>query len=313
MSRRPGPPARLPQGVRTLLLLSPALVVVLGLFVGGLALGVAASFGYQPFLPGTGLSLDAYRGLLHDVEVRRSVLLTFRIALLSTAVSCVLAVAAALLLRASGRGRRLATLVFQLNLPVPHLVGAAAMLLLLGQSGLLSRVLHAVGLVDVPADVPALTSDAFGWGIIAEYVWKETPFVGVVVLAALSGGVAELEGAARTLGAGAWARFRFVVLPVITPAVLSTSIIVFAFTFGSYEVPLLLGRPFPAPLPVVAYQAYSDTDLTARPRAMAIAVVIAVVVSLVVLAYSVLTERVLRPARPRPGRTGRPGRPTRAA
>lgn len=287
---------RLPRGARTALLLAPALLVVGGLFLGGLGLGVAASLGYQPFLPHTGLSLAAYRELLHDVEVRRSLVLTGRTAVLATAASCVLAVVAALLLRATRRGRRLATFVFQLNLPVPHLVGAAAMLLLLGQSGLLARVLHAGGLVGAPASAPALTNDAFGWSILAEYVWKETPFIGVVVLAALSGGVEELEGAARTLGAGAWQRFRFVVLPVLTPAVLSTSIIVFAFTFGSYEVPLLLGQPFPATLPVVAYQAYSDTDLAARPRAMAIAVVLAVVVTVAVLAYAALTERVLRPA-----------------
>jgi putative spermidine/putrescine transport system permease protein len=286
----------LPQGVRTLLLLAPALLVVVVLFLGGLGLGFLQSLGYQPFLGARELSLDAYRGLVDDVEVRRSLLLTFRLALLATVLSAVLAVAAALMLRSTRRGRRLATLLFTLNLPVPHLVGAAAMLLLLGQSGLLSRVLAAVGLVDVPADAPVLTNDAFGWAILAEYVWKETPFIGVVVLAALSGGVADLEGAARTLGAGAWQRFRFVVLPLITPAVLSTSVIVFAFTFGSYEVPLLLGQPFPATLPVVAFQAYSDTDLTARPRAMAIAVVTAVLVTLVVLAYTTLTEKVLRPA-----------------
>lgn len=286
----------LPQGARTLLLLAPALAVVLVLFVGGLVLGLLQSLGYQPFLGARELSLDAYRGLVDDVEVRRSLVLTFRLALLATVLSAVLAVTAALLLRATRRGRRVATLLFTLNLPVPHLVGAAAMLLLLGQSGLFSRLLAAVGLVDVPADAPVLTNDAFGWAILAEYVWKETPFIGIVVLAALSGGVADLEGAARTLGAGAWQRFRFVVLPLITPAVLSTSVIVFAFTFGSYEVPLLLGQPFPATLPVVAYQAYSDTDLTARPRAMAIAVVIAVLVTLVVLAYTALTERVLRPA-----------------
>ena len=286
----------LPQGLRTSLLLAPALAVVLLLFGGGIVMGVLASFGYQPFLPGRELSLDAYRGLLDDVEVRRSLILTFRIALVSTLVSAVLAVGAALLLRGTRRGRRAALLVFQLNLPVPHLVGAAAMLLLLGQSGLVSRLLFAVGLVDAPSGAPVLTNDAIGWAIMAEYVWKEVPFIGVVVLAALSGGVGDLEDAARSLGAGAWSRFRFVVLPHITPAVVSTSIIVFAFTFGSYEVPLLLGQPFPATLPVVAFQAYSDTDLTARPRAMAIAVLITCLVVLVVLAYTVLTERVLRPA-----------------
>jgi putative spermidine/putrescine transport system permease protein len=135
----------LPQGVRTLLLLSPALVVVVGLFLGGLGLGVLQSLGWSPFLGSTGLTLDAYRGLVDDVEVRASLWLTFRLALLSTVVSAVLAVACALMLRSTRHGRRLATLVFSLNLPVPHLVGAAAMLLLLGQSGLLSRVLFALG------------------------------------------------------------------------------------------------------------------------------------------------------------------------
>ena len=72
--------------------------------------------------------------------------------------------------------------------------------------------------------------------------------------------------------------------------------VVFAVTFGSDEVPLLLGQGFPATLPVVAFQAYSDTDLTARPRAYAIAVLITFLVTLVVLAYAFLTERVLRPA-----------------
>ncbi len=293
-----GPARRrgLPRAVRTALLLAPALAVVLVLFGGGVVLGVLGSLGYQPFLPGSELSLDAYRGLLDDLEVRRSLLLTFRLALLSTVVSAVLAVGAALLLRGTRRGRRTALLVFQLNLPVPHLVGAAAMLLLLGQSGLVSRLLFAVGLVDSPGDAPVLTNDAVGWAILAEYVWKEVPFIGVVVLAALSGGVDDLEDAARTLGAGTWQRFRHVVLPHIAPAVLSTSIIVFAFTFGSYEVPLLLGQPFPAALPVVAYQAYADTDLTSRPRAMAVSMLITFLVVLVVLAYSVLTERVLRPA-----------------
>lgn len=290
-----GRPA-VPQGIRTLLLLTPALAVVLVLFVGGLGFGILQSLGYSPYLGSTGLSLDAYRELATDVEVRASLLLTFRLALLATAVATTLGVTGALLLRGTRRGRRTATALFQANLPVPHVVGAAAMLLLLGQSGLLSRVLFALGLVDAPSQAPALTNDGFGWSILAEYVWKETPFIGVVVLAALSGGVADLESAARTLGAGGWQRFRFVVLPLITPAVLTTSIIVFAFSFGSYEVPLLLGQPFPATLPVVAYQAYSDTDLTSRPRAMAIAVVIAVLVTLVVLAYTVLAERVLRPA-----------------
>ena len=84
------------------------------------------------------------------------------------------------------------------------------------------------------------------------------------------------------------------VLPLISPAVAATSVLVFAFTVGSYEVPLLLGRPFPAALPVVALQYQQDVDLGARPVAMAVAVVIAVVVSALVLVYMAAMDRLVR-------------------
>ena len=290
---------RVPQPVRTGLLLLPALLVVGVLFGGGLYLAVKESLGFEPVIGQTTLSLDAYRALLDDREVQRSITLTFRLALTATVLSAVLAVASALLIRRLPVGRRLVTFLFQLNLPVPHVVGALAALLLLDQAGLLARVLHAVGLVSTPAHAPELTMDGFGVGILAEYVWKETPFIGVVVLAALAGGVAQLEDVAGTLGAGPWRRFRHVVLPLITPAVLSTSVIVFAFSFGSYEVPFLLGRSFPTTLPVVAYQSYTQTDITEHVRGAAINVTITVVVAIVVLIYLVLTEKVLRPGRGR--------------
>ena len=199
-------------------------------------------------------------------------------------------------MRSTGRGRRVLSAVFQSSLPVPHLVGALAMLLLLSQGGTLSRITTALGLTDGSQDFPELTGDRFGWAILAEYVWKEAPFIGVAVLSALNSGVAELEDAARTLGAGRWARLRHVVVPLITPAVLATSILVFAFSFGSYEVPFLLGRPYPATLPVVAYQYYSDVDLGARPVALAICVVIALLVSVLVGVYMALSSRYLRRA-----------------
>jgi len=78
------------------------------------------------------------------------------------------------------------------------------------------------------------------------------------------------------------------------PGILSSSILVFAFTFGAFEVPLLLGQRYPSALPVLAYRSYTDIDLNARPEAMAMSVVIAVIISLLVFAYMQLTRRYLR-------------------
>ncbi len=274
-SRRP---SRLPRGLRVGLLLAPALAVVVVLFGGGLVQAVAQSLGFQPFLPPRGLSLDAYRALATDPAVRASIGITLRVALLATVASAVLGVAAALLVRSLGRSRPAFAGLLQVTLPLPHAVAALAMILLLSQAGMVSRLAAATGLVDGPAGFPALVQDAFGWGIVISYVWKEAPFVAVIVLAALNRGVTDLEDAARALGAGAWQRLQHVLIPVLAPALGSASVLVFAFTLGSYEVPYLLGRPYPATLPVVAYQQFRDPDLAARPLAMAIAVLTAALV-----------------------------------
>ncbi|MEO6957998.1 MAG: ABC transporter permease subunit [Antricoccus sp.] len=283
---------QLPRGVRIALLLSPAAVVIGVFFVGGVAQGVAQSFGYQPFLPGYHWSVDAYGEILADPAVRGSLLITLRVSLLSTVIAAVLGVGSALAIRGLRRGRGWVSGLFQVNLAVPHLVGALCMLLLLGQSGFLSRLFYSAGLADSPATFVQLTGDRFGWGIIAEYAWKETPFVGIIALAALSRGVTDLENAARVLGATRWRRLRRVTLPLLAPPVAASSVLVFAFAAGSYEVPYLLGRPYPATLPVVALQDYRNIDLSVRPQAMALAVVITLLTTLLALTYLALAKRL---------------------
>lgn len=275
-------------------MLTPALAVVIVLFMGGLALGFLQSLNYMPLIGKNDLNLDAYVEILNDRVFWESLRLSLYIAFVSTAISIVLAVATALLIFHTQRGRRVTTFIYQFNLPIPHIVGAVAMLFLLAQGGLLSRITFALGLTDAPADFPGLTNDRGAVGIIAEYVWKETVFIGVVVLAALARGVAEYEDLARTLGAGRWKRFWHVILPLITPAIVSTSVIVFAFGFGAFEVPFLLGQPYPAALPVLAYRAYTDVDLNARSEAMAISVVIAVITAVAVFIYTWLSRRYVR-------------------
>ncbi len=61
---------------------------------------------------------------------------------------------------------------------------------------------------------------------------------------------------------------------------MAASLIVFAFTFGAFEVPFLLGRSYPTILPVMAYDEYRSVELTDRPAAMAINVLITLVTAL---------------------------------
>ncbi len=142
-----------------------------------------------------------------------------------------------------------------------------------------------LGLIGEPKEFPALLYDRYSAGIIITYVWKEVPFIALVVLASLRGVAADLEDVARTLGAGAWQRFWYVVFPVISPGIVAASLIVFAFTFGAFEVPYLLGKTYPTTLPVTAYNEYRDIDLDSRPTAMAINVLITLLTALFAAAY----------------------------
>ena len=85
--------------------------------------------------------------------------------------------------------------------------------------------------------------------------------------------------------------FRHVLLPLIFPGLVSASVLVFAFTFGAYEIPAVLGAHYPAALPVLAYRSYTDVDLAARPEAMAMAVVIAVISAVLIAVYLRATRR----------------------
>lgn len=281
--------------VKIALLLAPAVGVIGVLFAGGLGAAFVQSLGYMPAIGMTEWSLDAYRQVLSDRDFLDSLLLTLYVSGVSTGVSTVLAVLAALALRRSSG--RLSAAVFQLPITIPHLVAAVGIALVVAQTGLGARVAAGLGLIGEPRDFPALLYDKYSVGIILTYVWKEVPFITLVVLASLRGVASELEEVARTLGAGAWRRFWYVVFPVISPSVVAASLLVFAFTFGAFEVPYLLGKSYPTMLPVMAYNEYREIDLAARPAAMAINVLIALVTGTVAALY-------LRLARDLGGRRG---------
>lgn len=263
----------------------PALAVLALLFYGALALSAARSLGIPP-APGLDFpSLAPWRLVLSDPAVWRSAGLSLWISAVSTALSAMLAFGVAVLIRQAPAGRPVLGFLLRLNLTVPHLVGAAGMLFLWAQSGLAARVALAAGLIDGPAAFPALIWDPWALGIVLVYVWKEAPFIALILLAQSGPADAAREDTARTLGASRLQVIRHVTLPSLLPGLAAASAIVFAFTFGAYEVPLLLGASDPVALPVLAWQRFTDPDLAARPQAMALALLVALLSAAAILVH----------------------------
>jgi putative spermidine/putrescine transport system permease protein len=287
-ARRPGRPGA------TIGLLAPALAVVALLFGGGLALGLVQSLGYLPAAGMSSLTLGHFARVLRDPDFLESLGLTLYIALTSTLMAAALSVAAALAFNALAERSRAVRFVFQIPLTVPHLVIAVAVAFMLAPSGLLARVLQTAGFISSAEDFPLLVNDPWGVGILAAYVWKEVPFITLMILAVLRAGGAELLDVGRTLKAGRWQRFRHITLPMILPSLGAASLIVFAYTFGAFEIPYLLGQTYPMMLPVWAYKAYSDVDLLSRPEGIAAGLVIAAMVTAAVALAQGLTQAARR-------------------
>lgn len=274
---------------------APVVLVLGGLFLVPLGLVLAQSLGYQAVGSagaGSSLTLRYWQQALSDPEFLAALGLSLRVALVSTLIAVPAGLGLALALAALAPRSQLLQLCARMPLVVPHLVAGYLLLLLLGRTGLPARLAYHLGLITVPEQVPVLVYDAFGWGIILAYVWKEVPFVALLVYPLLGGGLAAWHEAARTLGATPLQALRHVVLPLTRPALAAATAIIFAYSFGAFELPLLLGRTFPRALPVLAYQRYTAPDLSLRPQAMVVALMLALVALAAAAWYLVSVRRL---------------------
>jgi len=84
------------------------------------------------------------------------------------------------------------------------------------------------------------------WTIILTDIWKQTPFVIIVLLAALSTIPQSMYEAAIIDGAGAWARFRHITLYYIRPALFVVILSLTATAFKVYDIVYILTQGGPA-------------------------------------------------------------------
>jgi putative spermidine/putrescine transport system permease protein len=269
---------------------APAALIVALLLLGGLLVSALEGFGLLDPISGPELTLRHFAAVIREPGFLASLGLTAAVSLISTALTIVFAVLTAFGLRRATRFRRILTYVYQLPLTIPHMVLAAAGIMLLSQSGLISRLVTAVGLIGQPSGFPALVNDRLGIGIVIIYVWKQVPFVGLFTLSVLQTVGADYEAAARTLGASPGQTVRHVLLPLVAPGLVPAGIIIFAFVFGAFEVPLLLGTRYPSMLSVLAYRLHTDADLSMRPQSMALSLLIALFAFALVTVYRSLTR-----------------------
>lgn len=161
-----------------------------------------------------------YDGLLVDPVWWRAVWNTVRFAVVSVACETVLGMVVALALNAEFPGRGIVRAAILIPWAIPTIVSAKMWQWMLNdQFGIINVVLLNLGLIHEKIAWTASADTAMIAVLIVD-IWKTTPFMALLILAALQMLPREILEVAKLDGANPWQIFWRVTLPLIRPAVM---------------------------------------------------------------------------------------------
>jgi ABC-type spermidine/putrescine transport system permease subunit I len=236
-----------------LALAAPALAVVGAFFIAPLAMSAIVAFRGKA----GGFTLEHFDKAfdLYTTDL----LFTLAIVLLSTVLIGLLSIAIAGYLTLGENPRAVALLrwLYRWPLFIPFVVAGQVMRTFLAKNGMLNHVLIGTGLIE-----PLSAQSMLDWrGIVVAFVWKQAPFVTLL----LAGAMASLESqhieAARNLGARRLRVLLDIVLPQVRGTLLVGLVLSFVTMLSVLSVPLMINPNSPTMVTVdVAYRINTFAD-----------------------------------------------------
>lgn len=209
----------------------PLLLLMLAVFILPIALMLARSVTQPEW------TIEHYQNLIETSVYLRVLGRTLRIAVITTIVCAVLGYPLAYWMRGLSPQRQvLATALVVLPFWISILVRTYAWIVVLGNAGVVNRILLDLGLVGAP--VAFLYNEL---GVIIGTTNVLLPFLVLPLFAAMVRIDDRLLHAAESLGASRSTVFRRVFFPLSLPALAAGSILVFILTFGFFITPAILG------------------------------------------------------------------------
>jgi ABC-type spermidine/putrescine transport system permease subunit I len=237
-----------------LALTGPALFIVALFFIVPLAMSAALAFRDNQ----TGAFTLAHFAKSFDLY-SMDMWFTAAIVALSTLLIGIFSIAIGgyLTLGASPRACAVLRWLYRWPLFIPFVVTAQMMRTFLAKNGMLNHALTALNLAD-----PLTVQSLLDWrGIVIAFVWKQTPFVALLVSGAMAAVDAQHIEAARNLGATRLRVLIEIVLPQVTRTLLVGLVLSFVTMLSVLSVPMMINPNSPTLLTVdIAYRISSQSD-----------------------------------------------------
>lgn len=236
-----------------LLLVAPALLIVAAFFVVPLGLSVLWALSDR----------DGALTLAHlekAVELYRTdILFTLVIVTAATGLTGLFAVLIGGWLVLGENPTTVAILrwLYRLPLFVPFVVAAQTMSSFLAKNGLMNHALITAGLIG-----PLQAQSLLDWrGVLVTFVWKQTPFVTLMVAGAMAALDRSLIEAARNMGAGRARILLGILLPLVRPTLLVGLVLSFVTMLSVLSVPVMINAGSPTLITVdMAYRITAHGD-----------------------------------------------------
>ena len=257
---------------------------IMGRVLLGLAIALFTAF---LTLPIVALLLRVPLSTLADYVTRPIVvdalLLSLYTSLLSLALMVLLGTPIAYLLaRYSFPGKRLLETLLEITLVLPPAVAGLALLLAFGRRGLLGPAIEDAGL-----DIAFTTA-----AVVLAQTFVASPFYVRAARAGFQSVAVELEDAAATDGAGRWARFWHILLPLALPGMMGGAVMAWARALGEFGATILFAGSFQGvtqTMPLAIYVAF-ESDLNA---AIVLSAILVVVSFTLLITFKLLSGRRL--------------------
>lgn len=282
--------------LRAWLLMLPLLVVMIAVIGWPLFDTARLSFTDARLVgtEGNYVGTSNYVRMLSSSTFERTLVTTAQFAIISVAAELVIGVLAALLLNQEFRGRFLLRALMILPWALPTVVNATLWRLIYNpEYGALNAALTQIGLLDAYRSWLGEPGTALAALIVAD-CWKNFPLVALIGLAALQAVPRDVIAASLVDGAGAFNRFRYVIMPYIAGPLLVALVLRTIEAFKVFDIIWVMTRGGPAnstrTLSILVYQEAFSFQRAGSGASLAL--IVTLLVTVLAVGYAALVRKV---------------------